>query len=119
VKDTEIVTKSLQMLVDSAKKQVAEFAVKMSRDLGGAEYQMRWMADLPKTVYLGRFAQLTLDVAQEKGFEEGMACALSHFERELATWYPNRSTSPYANAVNDERFEALRDFLEKLKGWAR
>jgi len=103
-----------------AREELAKVAADLTAEgFGKAEYRLRWLADLPRTVQLARMAELTLGAVAEVGFEKGLQGALTNYERELENWRPHRSTSPYANAANDELHEALREFLPVLRRLAQ
>lgn len=86
-------------------------------------YAIRWISDLPRVLHQAKIAQdclAYLNDNPEKSAKAAVAILLDEARQQRASWYPEHSTSPWSNAVNDERYEALQRFqetLESLQHW--
>jgi hypothetical protein len=83
---------------------------KISLSLSSAEYELRWLGGCYEKIVLGKFAEEALAFLKtEKATPEQIE---QHFRDEFARWYPERSTSPFSNACNDERHAALKEMIK-------
>lgn len=114
----EQVVRHFQRMVENGERYQKELVAKMTT-VAETLYVIRWLADVPRELAIAEMAAQTLDYLNGAGaalpIEEALAVIRKEFAHQRAGWYPENSTSPWSNAVHNQRYEALRSFTEKLE----
>lgn len=81
-------------------------------------YAIRWLGDAPMCLAMGEMAQQCLQHMADSPAVDAATLLdqmVKEFRGQRERWYPETSTSPWSNAVNDSRYNALRRFNEQLE----
>lgn len=107
---------ALERLQVQAREELAKVADDFRTDegFGKAEYRLRWLQGVAEVVHLANMAQTTELTIKQLGYERAVESARAAYRAQLDSWRPENSTSPFANASNNERYTALREFLKLL-----
>lgn len=103
----EEIFRQLSRGVNDATVVAEKIASELTNSLSNAEYRLRWLAGAYQDVYYGWYCEAAL--------KDGLASVLAAAKAEFKSWRPQSSTSPYANAANNEKFDALRQFIERFE----
>lgn len=106
-----LVLNRLMHNVADAKKVRETLAQKILSGDSEAVYQIRWLEGKTATLQIGAWSQEILD--QVEGGRD-IASLRAAIVSKQQSWRPTHSSSPFANAVNSEEFNAIRELLELL-----
>jgi len=112
----EEIVRELERVVRRGEEARAAFAADLTT-VDKTLYAIRWISELPRVLYAAKMAQdclAYLNENPEHSAKAALTMLVEATQQQRASWYPERSTSPWSNAVNDERYEALRRFQETL-----
>lgn len=102
---TDLFKMSLKRNVEQSTALRTKLAADVLKGDGEAMYAIRWLQEKPMALWIGQYSAAALEMLDEgKTMEEVKAW----LELEKSHWYPEQSTSPFSNACNLEKFEALR-----------
>src|SRR6185436_4724466 len=105
----------LQSLVTEGSLNRAKVITMFQQSNGDALYQMEWMSGMAKKFYAAKLAEAFLkaiDEHKQQGYSwsftvKAMQQTITNLKN---NWHPQRSSSVFSNEVNNEKYEALRDF---------
>lgn len=112
----QMIDRDIARMINFSQNVRASLAKELTTSNSKAEYALRWMDNAYKATYIGWvFEDLDAKV-REHGHEKAIADMLDWArDQRNRYWSPHNSTSPYANACNNEKYDALREVIDKLE----
>jgi len=110
----------LNYAIEAADRRRTALAAKLTESSDSAEYALRWLNGDYEVIYTGALALQLREAFQNPDFKdktplEIFAMYLEQVRYTFTHWYPENSTNPFSNACHNEKFNALRKWLERLE----
>jgi len=114
------VNRYVESTIERAQETAKELSEKLTKSLLSAEYAIRWMQGTYEIIYTGALAEELKGAFEnpdwkDKTKSEILDMYVQQLQNNMRHWYPEHSTSPISNACNDEKFNALRRWIQQLE----